>query len=110
RFFPRYYFALLPVLVLLAARGIPRKYIVAVLLAIPIARFTPSYLTAARNAPWRDTAMDSDSRAVAAILAHSAKSGDTLFVWGYRPEIYVYSHLPAAARYLDSQPLTGVPA
>jgi hypothetical protein len=33
-----------------------------------------------------------------------------LFVWGYRPEIYVYSHLPAASRYLDSQPLTGVPA
>jgi hypothetical protein len=31
-------------------------------------------------------------------------------VWGYRPEIYVYAHLPAATRFLDSQPLTGVPA
>jgi hypothetical protein len=40
----------------------------------------------------------------------AAKPGDTLFVWGYRPEIYVYSHLPAATRFLDSQPLTGVPA
>ncbi len=42
--------------------------------------------------------------------ARAAKPGDTLFVWGYRPEIYVYSHLPAATRFLDSQPLTGVPA
>ena len=40
----------------------------------------------------------------------AAKPGDTLFVWGYRPEIYVYAHLPAATRFLDSQPLTGVPA
>ena len=59
---------------------------------------------------WRDTAMDRDSRAAAAIVRAAAKPGDTLFVWGYRPEIYVYSHLPAATRFLDSQPLTGVPA
>ena len=39
-----------------------------------------------------------------------ANAGDTLFVWGYRPEIYVYTGLPAATRFLDSQPLTGVPA
>ena len=54
--------------------------------------------------------MDRDSRAAAAIVSAAAKPGDTLFVWGYRPEIYVYSHLPAATRFLDSQPLTGVPA
>ena len=36
--------------------------------------------------------------------------GDTLFIWGYRPEIYVYARVPAATLYLDSQPLTGVPA
>jgi hypothetical protein len=65
---------------------------------------------AARDAGWRDTAMDRDSRAAAAVLHAAAKPGDTLFVWGYRPEIYVYSHLPAATRFLDSQPLTGVPA
>jgi hypothetical protein len=39
-----------------------------------------------------------------------AKPGDTLFVWGYRPEDYVYTRLPAATMYLDAQPLTGVPA
>ena len=33
-----------------------------------------------------------------------------LFVWGFRPELYVYTGLPAATRFLDSQPLTGVPA
>src|SRR5262249_48067294 len=34
----------------------------------------------------------------------------TLFVWGFRPELYIYTGLPAASRFLDSQPLTGVPA
>ncbi|HVF89307.1 MAG TPA: hypothetical protein VNH22_04510, partial [Blastocatellia bacterium] len=37
-------------------------------------------------------------------------AGDYLFVWGYRPEIYYWSGLPPASRYLSSQPLTGVPA
>ena len=59
---------------------------------------------------WRDTAMDRDSRAAAAMVARPRSPGDTLFVWGYRPEIYVYTRLPAATRFLDSQPLTGVPA
>jgi hypothetical protein len=115
RFFPRYYFQLLPVVVLLAARGFAemqgrRRALVALLLLIPLARFAPTYLMAARDAGWRDIAMDRDSRAAAAALNAAAKPGDTLFVWGYRPEIYVYSHLAAATRFLDSQPLTGVPA
>jgi len=135
RFFPRYYFQLLPLVVLLAARGfaqmwqafrLPRPfggvffhgfsgrgwrgYLFAALLLIPLARFAPTYIMAARDAGWRDTAMDRDSRAAAAMVSALAKPGDTLFVWGFRPEIYVYSHLPAATRFLDSQPLTGVPA
>ena len=135
RFFPRYYFQILPVVVLLAARGFaemrgkvgrPRPlagvvshgfsgsgwcgYLLAALLLIPLARFAPTYFLAARDAGWRDTAMDRDSRAAARMVRAAAKPGDTLFVWGYRPEIYVYSHLPAATRFLDSQPLTGVPA
>jgi hypothetical protein len=35
---------------------------------------------------------------------------DYLFVWGYRPEIYYWSGLVPASRYLSTQPLTGVPA
>ena len=35
---------------------------------------------------------------------------DYLFVWGYRPEIYFFSGLLPASRYLSTQPLTGVPA
>jgi hypothetical protein len=31
-------------------------------------------------------------------------------VWGYRPEIYVYTGLRPATRFLDSQAMTGVPA
>src|ERR1019366_834116 len=114
RFFPRYYFQLLPVVVLLAARGFAeirgRRLLLALLLLIPLARFAPTYFMAARDAGWRDTAMDRDSRAASPMVNALLKPGDTLFVWGFRPEIYVYSHLPAATRFLDSQPLTGVPA
>jgi hypothetical protein len=33
-----------------------------------------------------------------------------LFIWGYRPEIYFWSGLRPASRFLSSQPLTGVPS
>ncbi len=114
RFFPRYYFLLLPAAVLMAARGFAllgrKRELVALLLLIPATRFGPSYLTALRDPAWRDTGMDRDSRAAAAFVRQLAKPGDTLFVWGYRPEIFVYTRLPAGTMYLDSQPLTGVPA
>ena len=116
RFFPRYYFQLLPVVVLAAARGFTllgrkRAAILALLLVIPLARFGPRYvLLATGHTEWADTAMDRDSRDAAAKLRPLARAGDTLFVWGFRPELYVYSRLPAANRFLDSQPLTGVPA
>jgi hypothetical protein len=115
RFFPRYYFLLLAPLTLAAARGFAllgrRRDVVALLLLIPATRFGPRYvLLAAGNTEWSDTAMDRDSRAAAALVRKMAHPGDTLFVWGFRPELYVYTHLPAATRFLDSQPLTGVPA
>jgi hypothetical protein len=114
RFFPRYYFLLLPVVVLMAARGFVllgrARTLVALLLLVPLVRFAPGYVTAIRNPDWRDTAMDRDSRAASAIIRGMAEPGDTLFVWGYRPEMYVYAGLGAGSMYLDSQPLTGVPA
>jgi hypothetical protein len=116
RFFPRYYFELLPVLVLAAARGFTlldrkRASIIALLLVIPLVRFGPRYvLLATGHTDWADTAMDRYSRAAAAVVRPLAHTGDTLFVWGFRPELYVYTRLPAANRFLDSQPLTGVPA
>jgi hypothetical protein len=54
--------------------------------------------------------MDRDSRTAADLVDGLAHPRDTLFVWGFRPEVYVYTGLPAATRFLDSQPLTGVPA
>ena len=39
-----------------------------------------------------------------------AGPSDYLFVWGYRPEIYYWSGLLPASKYLSTQPLTGVPA
>jgi len=115
RFFPRYYFLLLAPMVIVAARGFTtmgRWWKVAVLLLLlPLGRFGPRYvMLAAGQTNWNDTAMDRDSRAVAALIRREARPGDTLFVWGFRPEMYVYTGLPAASRFLDSQPLTGVPA
>jgi len=118
RFFPRYYFQLLPVVALLGGMGLARmaqsrRWINAValsLLLIPIARFGPRYITLALQGEgdWADTALNRDSRAVSARILAEAKPSDTILVWGYRPDILVYTHLPLGAPYLDSQPLTGV--
>lgn len=110
RFFPRYYFLLLPAVTVLAARGMALQPKLAILLVLPLVRFAPSYWAAATDSNWRDIRMDRESRAAAAAVLRLSKPGDTLFIWGYRPEIYTYTGLPAANRFIDSQPLTGVPA
>ena len=119
RFFPRYYFQLFPVFTLAGARGLmmmrPRWRIAAMsLLLIPAVRFGPRYLTLGadllhgRPHEWSDLAMNQDSRKAADMVRALAQPRDTLLVWGYRPDVFVYSKLPAATRFLDSQPLTGV--
>jgi hypothetical protein len=111
RFSPRYYFLLLPPVLILGARGLALRPALALLLLIPLIRFGPRYFELAadnlqhRPHHWRDLAMEQDSRAAAQILRQAP---GTLLVWGYRPEIYSLSGLPAATRFLDSQPLTGV--
>ena len=108
---PRYFNLLLPPLVIAAARGVklmkPVGPVLGVLLAIPAIRFGPRYF---QLESWRDTAMDRESRQVAAIVRAQANQEDTIFVWGYRPDLIAYTRLPIAGRFLDSQPLTGVPA
>ncbi len=116
RFFPRYYFLLLPVAVTLAARGMTllksRWWLVAVLLAIPFVRFGPRYAILAANADpqWSDLALDRESREAASLLDRVRKPGDTLYVWGYRPDIFAYTRMRAASKYLECQAMTGVPA
>ncbi len=125
RFLPRYYFQLLPALVVAGARGLlllaeSRRRLAVILagtmLAIPAVRFGPRYflladdLIAQRPHRWADIALDQDNQAVARIVRQHAQEGDTLLVWGYRPGIFVYTRLRAGSRFLDSQPLTGVPA
>jgi hypothetical protein len=84
----------------------------AILLLIPLIRFGPRYAIVAmgRDPNWPDVALDRDSQQAAAIIQKSALPGDTLFVWGYRPDIYVYARRLSDSRFWDSQPLTGVPA
>jgi hypothetical protein len=111
RFFPRYYFHLLPVVAIAGARGLTllsrrQAYAVAALLLIPLVRFGPRYVTLAvhGDAGWTDTAMNRESRQIASELSGEG----TLLVWGYRPDLYVYTRMPAGTPWLDSQPLTGV--
>ncbi len=114
RFFPRYYFQLLPVMVLLAARGYTLlgrcRVILLALLLIPLVRFGPRYVTLAndlahgRQSNWTDVALNQDSHAA----ADRIQPAGTLLVWGYRPDVFTYTRMPAGSRFLDSQPLTGV--
>jgi hypothetical protein len=125
RFLPRYLDQLLPPLIIAAARGIAlihidkRRVLQAILsvaLLVPAVRFAPRYAILAteilRGTPhaWADTAMDRDSRAASRMISALAGKHSTLFVWGYRPNLYVYTKLASASRFWDSQPLTGVPA
>ena len=114
RFFPRYYFQLLPVMALMAARGYVllgrRQAIMLALLLIPLVRFGPRYVTLAndlshdRQTEWSDLALNQDSHAAADRINRDG----TLLVWGYRPDIFAYTRMAAGSRFLDSQPLTGV--
>jgi hypothetical protein len=119
RFFPRYFFHLLPGLLILAARGAslaPRRWRMgmAALLLIPLARFLPATLQLGvetlRGAPHAsaDLALYEDARGAAAIVKPLARPGDGLLVWGYRPELYLLTGLNLGTRFLDSQPLNGV--
>ena len=125
RFVPRYFLQLLPPLVIAASRGIVLcwqcnqlwvRIVFAVLLAIPFVRFSPHYFTLAfhdvthTEPHWSDVVMDLDSQQAAAKVRALAQPGDTLFVWGYRPDLYVYTRLTSDSLFWDSQPLTGVPA
>ena len=125
RFVPRYYFELLAPMVVIAALGLlagerplPRWAVplLIVLLAIPAARFGPRYAMLAwddftgRPHRWSDIALDQDDRRLAAIVDSQKQPGDTLFVWGYRPGIYVYTRMGSPSIFWDSQPLDGVPA
>ncbi len=114
RFFPRYYFQLLPVMALLGARGYTLlgrcRAILLALLLIPLVRFGPRYAMLAndlvhqRPSNWSDLALNEDSQAVSDRIGHAG----TLLVWGYRPDVFAYTRMPAGSRFLDSQPLTGV--
>lgn len=125
RFAPHYFFQLLPPMLIASSRGIvlalreyrrPAVVVLAVALLVPLIRFAPRYASLAyddlnrREPHWSDVVLDLDSQEVARKIRPLGKSGDTLFVWGYRPDIYVYTRMIPPGLFWDSQPLTGVPA
>jgi hypothetical protein len=115
RFFPRYYFLLLPPMIIGASRGwsllLKDRIATAALcalLAVPLIRFGKPYITLARGATMTDLAMDRDSRAASDRLRALSHPGETLFVWGFRPDIFIDSQIPAGTRFVESQPISGV--
>ena len=128
RFSPHYLNQLLPPLAIAGARGLCllagenlalRRIGIGVVAAaslLPTIRFGPRYFLLAaddlRGRPhaWRDVALDQESRRAAAMVQAMTREGDTIFIWGYRPNLVVYTRLPVASRMWESQPLTGVPA
>ena len=125
RFAPHYFLQLLPAMVVAAARGLVLAWrrrpaltiaLASVALLVPFVRFGPRYASLAydnmtgKKVQWSDVVMDQDARAVAEVIRSGARAGDTLFVWGYRPDIYVYTRLTSDSKFWDSQALTGVPA
>ena len=125
RFAPRYFLQLLPALVIPASRGIvllrQKTPVIAYLLlgaslAVPLVRFGPRYIELAHEDAagmahaWQDVALDRESRECARLLSSLAKPADTIFIWGYRPNLVAYTRLPVGSRLWDSQPVTGVPA
>jgi hypothetical protein len=120
RFFPRYYLAVLPVAVVIAAHGLRlmparlRVALLAITLSVPMVRFgLPQYQIARASmtgdaALHRDLALFAGARDAAAWLRANAAAGDTLLVWGFRPELNALADLAPGTRFLDSQPLTGV--
>jgi hypothetical protein len=54
--------------------------------------------------------MDLDSQQVSLLIGAMRQPDDTLFVWGYRPDMYVYTRMISPGEFWDSQPLDGVPA
>lgn len=125
RFAPHYYLQFLPALVFVASRGAilalrehkrPAIAILILLLLVPLVRFGPRYALLTidnmhrREPRWNDAILDLDSLHVAEKIRALRRPGDTLFVWGYRPSMYVYTRMAAPGLFWDSQPLTGVPA
>jgi Dolichyl-phosphate-mannose-protein mannosyltransferase len=111
RFYPHYFMQVLPSLTIAGSRGISQMLVrarpllaVAMLIAlVPALRFQP-FRTAQAND------MGRDSENAARLIEGLRQRGDTIFVWGSRPDILVRTRLPIASRFGDSQPLTGVPA
>ncbi len=122
RFAPHYLNILLPPLILMASAVLSRTRSAVLIgttilaLAVPAGRFGPRYFSLAaenwKETPhsWSDVRMDQESRAASDSISQIESSGDTLFIWGYRPNVVVYTRMPVASRFWDSQPLTGVPA
>ncbi len=114
RFFPRYYFLLLVPVAVVGGRELAKldkvwRVAILALLLIPIVRFGPRDIRLALgDEKWDDLALLEDSRTVAEYVKQQAKAEDTIFVWGYRPDIDAMTRMRGGTPFLESQPLNCV--
>ncbi len=123
RFPPRYLNQVFPALVISGSYGLAwmakqrvARWALIAMVAVPAVRFGPRYAELLRDDlreephQWRDITLDLESRSAAISVSAQAQPGDTIFIWGYRPNVVAYTRLPVAGQMWDSQPLTTVPA
>ena len=106
--FPALLFILLPPMIIAAAGSYRRsiaegrwQHWLQSRWLIPLVRFAPHYISLANS---NDLALDRDSREASRIALAVAHPGSTLYVWGYRPEIFVYTGLSRPPDILNVRP------
>lgn len=121
---PHYLHQIFPPLLILGVSGLTAilarrdlwRWVLLAAVLIPIGRFTPRYVELiaddlrGESHTWRDVSMDAESRQAAQAILKFARPGDTIFVWGYRPNVVAYTRLPIAGQMWESQPVDMVPA
>lgn len=110
RIYFHYYFVVIPAVCVIAAVGLTRfglnKYLkwgFVLFGIIPVIGF----LIYDSHKPFRRQTVKDDWQYAVKYLRENGREGESLFIWGYCPQIYVGSGLPAATRFTTADYLTG---
>jgi 4-amino-4-deoxy-L-arabinose transferase-like glycosyltransferase len=112
RFFPHYYIALFPPLVVLASPAVDRLLsgagsTIRRPLRVAVAAWLIGAVVVATALQWRRGVAESGPSAAGEYLRQHAPAGTRTFVWGRQPEIYLDGRVRPASRYIDTFALTG---
>lgn len=110
RMYFHYYFTVFPIVAIIAGAGFERyrlqKTLKNVLIGWTIF-MASGFFVYGLYKPHRKLTVKDDWIYVVDYLKNNKEQGDTLFVWGYCPQMYISSGLPAATRFTTADYLTG---